>query len=135
MPTTFSPWQRAILRQHHTEIATGDGTDTDELRSPVMTGPRHAAPVASAIYAAGIAFAGAILAASAMGLAAEAHASCDPLMLSMTPQPVLSCIAPDDAPPPEAPPGPVPVSNAVDGATAPPDPAAPPQDGPLLPQP
>jgi hypothetical protein len=92
-------------------------------------------PVKSAIYAAGIAFAGAVMAASAMGLAAQAHADCDPLMLSMTPQPVLACTAPDDAPPPEAPPGPVPVGNAFDGAVPPPDPAAPPPDAPLLPQP
>lgn len=100
-----------------------------------MTGLRHAVPVKSAIYAARFAFAGAVIAASAMGLAAEAHADCDPLMLSMTPQPVLACTAPADAPPPEAPPGPEPVGNAGDGALPAEVPAAPPPDAPMLPQP
>jgi hypothetical protein len=60
--------------------------------------------VAASKYAgkyAGICFAGAILAGCALGLAGNAQADCDPLMLSMTPQPVLSCQAPDVAPPPE----------------------------------
>lgn len=53
---------------------------------------------------AGISFAGAVLAGCALGLAANAHADdCDPLMLSMTPQPVLACQAPDVAPPPYQP--------------------------------
>ena len=51
---------------------------------------------------AGISLAGAVLVGCALGLAANAQAddNCDPFMLSMTPQPVLSCQAPDVAPPP-----------------------------------
>ena len=51
---------------------------------------------------AGICFTSAVLAGCALGLAANAQAddNCDPFMLSMTPQPVLSCQAPDVAPPP-----------------------------------
>jgi hypothetical protein len=47
--------------------------------------------------------AGAVMAGGAVGLAASASAddNCDPFMLSMTPQPVLSCQAPDVAPPPD----------------------------------
>lgn len=55
----------------------------------------------------GISFAAAILAGCALGLAANAQAddNCDPFMLSMTPQPVLACQAPDVAlPPAEVPP-------------------------------
>jgi hypothetical protein len=62
--------------------------------------------VAASKYA-GICFAGAVLAGCALGLAANAQAddNCDPFLLSMTPQPVLSCQAPDVAPPPaEVPP-------------------------------
>jgi hypothetical protein len=54
-----------------------------------------------------MAIAGAVIAGSALGFAANAAAddNCDPFMLSMTPQPVLSCQAPDVAPPPaEVPP-------------------------------
>ena len=72
---------------------------------------------------AGITFAGAVLAGcamSALGLAANAQADCDPLMLSMTPQPVLSCQAPPDvAPPAEEPPA-APVNNAPPPAEVPP---------------
>ena len=54
---------------------------------------------------AGISFACAVLAGCALGVAASAQAddNCDPLMLSMTPQPVLACQAPDVAPPPDQP--------------------------------
>ncbi|MFG1933265.1 hypothetical protein ACGFK1_21865 [Mycobacterium sp. NPDC048908] len=53
---------------------------------------------------AGMTFVGAVLAASALGLAANAQAdNCDPFLLSMTPQPVLACQAPDVAPPPDQP--------------------------------
>ena len=56
---------------------------------------------------AGIFFAGAVLAGCALGLAANAQAdNCDPFLLSMTPQPVLSCQAPDAPPPAEVPPPP-----------------------------
>jgi hypothetical protein len=59
--------------------------------------------VAASKYA-GICFAGAVLAGCALGLAANAQAdNCDPFLLSMTPQPVLSCQAPDVAPPPDQP--------------------------------
>jgi hypothetical protein len=59
--------------------------------------------VAASKYA-GISFAGAILAGCALGLAANAHADdCDPFLLSMTPQPVLACQAPDVAPMPDQP--------------------------------
>jgi hypothetical protein len=50
---------------------------------------------------AGMVFTGAVLAGCALGLAANAQAdNCDPFLLSMTPQPVLSCQAPEVAPPP-----------------------------------
>jgi hypothetical protein len=59
--------------------------------------------VAASKYAR-ISFAGAVLAGCALGLAANAHAdNCDPFLLSMTPQPVLACQAPDVAPPPDQP--------------------------------
>ena len=52
----------------------------------------------------GISFAGAVLAGAAIGLSASANAddNCDPLLLSMTPQPVAACgeVPPDVAPPP-----------------------------------
>ena len=54
---------------------------------------------------AGISFVGAVLAGYALGLAANAQAddNCDPFLLSMTPQPVLACQAPDVAPPADQP--------------------------------
>ncbi len=54
---------------------------------------------------AGISLVGAILAGCALGLAATAQAddNCDPFLLSMTPQPVLACQAPDVAPPADQP--------------------------------
>ena len=51
-----------------------------------------------------ISFAGAVLAGCALGMAANAQADCDPFLLSMTPQPVPACQAPDVAPPPDHPP-------------------------------
>jgi len=105
-----------------------------------MTEPQRTALVTSAIdvarigFTARIAFAGAIASAAAIiggcavGLAAQAYAdpgSCDPLMLSMTPQPVLSCAGPDAAPPPG---GPV-VPGPVNDVAGPPPPAALPPPG------
>jgi hypothetical protein len=58
--------------------------------------------VAARKYA-GICFASAVLAGCALGLAPTAQADCDPFLLSMTPQPVLSCEAPDVPPPPDQP--------------------------------
>ena len=59
--------------------------------------------VAASKYAR-ISFAGAVLVGCALGLAANAQAdNCDPFLLSMTPQPVLSCQAPDVGPPPDQP--------------------------------
>jgi hypothetical protein len=48
---------------------------------------------------------GAVMAGCAVGLATPAGAddNCDPLLMSMTPQPVLACQAPDVAPPPDQP--------------------------------
>jgi hypothetical protein len=51
-------------------------------------------------------FVGAVMAGCGLGLAAQAGAddNCDPLLMSMTPQPVLACQpAPDVAPPPDQP--------------------------------
>jgi hypothetical protein len=60
--------------------------------------------VAASKYAR-ISLAGAVLAGCALGLAANAQAdNCDPFLLSMTPQPVLSCQASEVAPPAELPP-------------------------------
>jgi hypothetical protein len=85
---------------------------------------------------AGISFAGAVLAGCALGLAANAHAddNCDPFMLSMTPQPVLACQAPDVAPPPDQP-----AVAPVNDVAVPPPPAEPGPFGevqapPLLPE-
>jgi hypothetical protein len=67
-----------------------------------MTQPRRAKLISAAMNAS---FVGAVMAGCALGVAATAGAddNCDPFMLSMTPQPVLSCQAPDVAPPPDAP--------------------------------
>jgi hypothetical protein len=64
---------------------------------------------------AGITFVGAVLAGSALGLAASAQAdNCDPFLLSMTPQPVLACQAPaPDVPPPPDQPAAAPVDDVV----------------------
>jgi hypothetical protein len=66
-----------------------------------MTYPRRANVLRAAMQ---VSFVGAVLAGSTLGLAAgTAHADCDPFLLSMTPQPVLSCQAPDVPPPPAEP--------------------------------
>jgi hypothetical protein len=86
---------------------------TEALRTSLMT---------SAIKVVGIAFAGAVIGGCAVGLAAQAQAdsgNCDPLLASMTPQPILSCNA-ADAPPPAAPPAPDPVNDVA----VPPQPGA-----------
>jgi hypothetical protein len=66
------------------------------------------APFNSAINAARIVLASAVIGACAVGPAARADADsgsdCNPLYLSMTPQPVLACSGPDAAPPADAPP-------------------------------
>ena len=69
---------------------------------------------------AGICFASAVLAGCALGLAGNAQADCDPFLLSMTPQPVLSCQAPPDVPPPADEPPAAPVDNAPPPAEVPP---------------
>ncbi len=82
---------------------------------------------------AGISFAGAVLAGCAFGLAANAHADdCDPFMLSMTPQPVLACQAPDVAPPPYQP-AVAPVNDVAVPPPAEPGPFGEVQAPPLLP--
>lgn len=86
----------------------------------------------SQLILARIVFAGAIAGSCALGLAVQAGASpCDPVGLAMTPQPVLSCSAPDAVPPadpsqPAA--GPVNVADA-----APPNAAPPPGQAPYVP--
>ena len=85
---------------------------------------------------AGLSFIGAVIAGSALGLAAHAGAddNCDPFMLSMTPQPVPAC-QPDLAPPPEAPA--FAPANEVTGplpAEVPPAPEAPPAGPVVAPQ-
>jgi hypothetical protein len=81
-----------------------------------MTGWQRTAPlITSAINVAGIVFAGAVVGSCAVGLAAQAYASpCDPLTMSMTPQPVLSCPAPA-APPADGSPVAGPVSDVAGG--------------------
>ena len=87
---------------------------------PLMNGLQRTARIAPAINVATIVFVGAIVGGSAVGLAAAAYASpCDPVTMSMTPQPVLSCPGPDVAPPAEGSPVPVPVNGL----------AGPPADG------
>jgi hypothetical protein len=87
--------------------------------------------VRSARTAARIVFVGAIVGSSAVGLATQASAAsqCDPLTLSMTPQPALSCPDPYAASPEDPPPVPDPV-NFVGG---PPPQGAPPAPGQPLP--
>lgn len=88
-----------------------------------MTEPQRTARVTSAINVARIAFATAIIGGFAVGLAAQANADsgsdCNPLYLSMTPQPVLSCAGPEAGPPPDGSPATGPV-NDVAGLPAPP---------------
>jgi hypothetical protein len=103
-----------------------------------MNGPQRTPPIAAAINVARIVFAGAVIGGSAVGLAAEASASpCDPLTMSMTPQPVLSCPVPDAVSPPDAAPPPdgvsvpqpPPVPAPVNAAGPPPANALPPPPG------
>jgi hypothetical protein len=93
-----------------------------------MTKPQRTALITSEFIVARIAFAGAIIAGCAVGLAPQANADsgsgCNPFYLSMTPQPVLSCPAPDAAPPADGPPAPGPVNDV----------AGPPPPSPLPPQ-
>jgi hypothetical protein len=93
---------------------------------PLMIGTQHTASPFWGINLARIVFAGAIVGSCAVGLAVRANASpCDPLGLSMTPQPQLSCTSPDSAPPADGTPAPGPVNNAA----GPPPPGAPPAPG------
>lgn len=96
-----------------------------------MTGSRRTAALAPAINVVRFASACAIAGAWAAGLAAQAYASpCDPTTLAMTPQPQLSCPAPDVGPPPDA----LPVVPGSD-VTGPPLPDAlpPPGEAPHIP--
>jgi hypothetical protein len=113
-----------------------------ESTAPFMTGSKRTALVTSGKNAARIAFAGAVIAGCSVGLAAQAVAepgsNCDPFYLSMTPQPVLSCLAPEPAAPVEGAPGSEPVNDVASPllpAELPPpvDPAAPPPPDPLVP--
>jgi hypothetical protein len=96
-----------------------------------MTGSQRTALTVSAIAATRIVFLGAILGGSALGLSTTASAAsqCDPLTLSMTPQPALSCPDPYAASPADPPPVPDP-ANFVGG---PPPQGAPPPPGQPLP--
>ena len=101
-----------------------------------MTGSQRTAPlITSAINVARIVFAGAVVGSCAVGLTARAYASpCDPVGLSMTPQPVLSCPSPDSAPPADGSPVAGPVSD-VAGRPAPgalPPPGEPPYVPPVV---
>jgi hypothetical protein len=82
-----------------------------------MTEPQRMSLMTSAIKVAGIAFAGAVIGGCAVGVAAQVQAdpgNCDPLLASMTPQPILSCNAPDGPPPPaDVPPAPAPVDDVA----------------------
>jgi hypothetical protein len=93
-----------------------------------MTEPQRKARIISVTNLARIAFAGTIIGGCGLGLAAPAYADsgsgCNPLYLSMTPQPVLACQTPDAPPPIDGPPAPGPV-NDVAGAP----PGAPPPPG------
>lgn len=99
-----------------------------------MTESQRTAPLASAINVARVVFAGAIVGSCALGVAVRAYASpCDPVGLSMTPQPQLSCPGPDAAPPPDGPPAPGPVNNVAAGSPgAPPAPGQPPYVPPVV---
>ncbi len=74
-----------------------------------MTEPRYATLIKKAANAS---FAAAVVAGGALGLAGHASADCDPFLLSMTPQPIPSCVAPPP-PPPEQPPVFGPVNDVV----------------------
>jgi hypothetical protein len=90
-----------------------------------MTQPRRAKLISAAMNAS---FVGAVMAGCALSLAATAGAddNCDPFMLSMTPQPVLSCQAPDVVPPPDQPAAVNPVNDAPPAFDEPPAPVIPP---------
>lgn len=104
---------------------------TRENGTDLMTEPRRTALMTSAINAARIAFAGAVIGGCAVGLAAQASADsgsdCSPFYLSMTPQPVLGCPGADPAPPPVGPPVPGPANDVA----GPPPPGAQPPPGQL----
>jgi hypothetical protein len=88
-----------------------------------MTEPLRTSLMTSATKMAGIAFAGAVIGGCAVGLAAQAQAdsgNCDPLLASMTPQPILACNAADAPPPADAPPA----ADPVNGVAVPPRPGA-----------
>jgi len=90
-----------------------------------MSRSQRTAPLASAVKAAGIVFAGVVMGSCAVSSAARAYASpCDPLGLAMTPQPVLSCLDADAGPPTDG----APATGAVDSVAAPPA-GAPPAPG------
>jgi hypothetical protein len=102
-----------------------------------MTGSTRTALITSGKNAAKIAFAAAVIAGCAVSLAGQAVAdNCDPFLLSMTPQPVLSCLPPEQAPPPEPaqPAEGAPVLEPVDGVAGAPLPAEmPPPGDPVMP--
>jgi hypothetical protein len=83
-----------------------------------MTQPRYATLIKKAANAS---FAAAMVAGGALALAGHASADCDPFLLSMTPQPIPSCVAPPP-PPPEQPP----VFGPVNDVSSAPMPDAPP---------
>ncbi len=100
-----------------------------------MTRSKRTALITSGKNAARIAFAGAVIGGCSVGLAAQAvgdSGNCDPFLLSMTPQPVLSCLPPEPAPPAEG----APVSEPVNDVAGPLLPAEmPPPGDPLMPPP
>jgi hypothetical protein len=98
-----------------------------------MTGSTRTAVITSGKNAAKIAFASAVIAGCSVSLAGQAVAdNCDPFLLSMTPQPVLSCLPPEQAPPAEG----APVSDPVNDVARPPLPAEmPPPGDPMMPPP
>src|ERR1700722_4012870 len=119
-------------RERSTTLAERrDDSPYPRERHPLMTQPHRTALMTSAINAARIAFAGAVIGGCAVGLAAQANADSGrdrgPVYLSMTPQPVLGCPGPDAAPPPDGSPVPGP-AKVVPG---PPPPGAQPPPGQL----
>lgn len=96
-----------------------------------MNASRRTAHTATAI-AAKVVFVGAVIGGSAVGLASQASADrCDPLTLSMTPQPALSCPDPNAASPVDAAPAPDPAAAPVAGPL--PDAFPPPGQPPAIP--
>ena len=141
MPKRDGPMGQALRFENPAAEGMSRAAPRERARHQFMTGSKRTALITSGKNAARILAAGAVIAGCSVGLAAQAVAdNCDPFLLSMTPQPVLSCLPP----PEQAPPAEAPVSEPVNDVAGPPlpaempppgDPSMPPPSDPLVPSP